>query len=129
MKRVPLFKVLTHDQNEALKFYKEKLGFEISEDRKLGDYRWLLVRLPDDKGFCINLELARNETQKAIIGKQAADLPLFSIETDDCIREYKQMKANGVKFEGEPNVQPYGTGVMLQDLYGNKIYLNQEPTH
>jgi hypothetical protein len=39
------------------------------------------------------------------------------------------MKENGVIFEGEPNVQPYGTGVALADLYGNKIYLNQEPVY
>ena len=32
------------------------------------------------------------------------------------------------RFHGEPQVQPYGTGVLLEDLYGNKIYLNQEPT-
>jgi hypothetical protein len=37
------------------------------------------------------------------------------------------MKARGVKFDGEPSVRPYGTGVMLEDLYGNKIFLNQEP--
>ena len=122
MKRIPLFKVLTHNQDEALKFYTEKLGFEISEDNRMGDYRWLLVKLPDNKEFCINLELARNDAQKAIVGNQAAGLPLFSIETDDCVKDYNDMKALGVTFEGEPNVQPYGTGVMLQDLYGNKIY-------
>ena len=37
------------------------------------------------------------------------------------------MKRRGVKFNGEPKTMPYGTGVMLQDLYGNKIYLNQDP--
>jgi len=38
------------------------------------------------------------------------------------------MRARGVEFEGEPAVMPYGTGVMLRDLYGNKIYLNQDPS-
>ena len=37
------------------------------------------------------------------------------------------MKARGVPFDGEPQTMPYGTGVMLNDLYGNKIYLNEEP--
>lgn len=36
------------------------------------------------------------------------------------------MKARGVTFEGEPETQPYGTGVLLRDLYGNRIYLNQD---
>ena|SRR5579862_7948992 len=128
MKRIPLFKLFTTNQDEALTFYKEKLGFEIAEDRKSGDFRWLLVKLPDSE-ICINLDLAKSEAQKDIVGKQASDQPFFSIETDDCIREYNTMKANGVRFESEPDVQPWGTGVMLNDLYGNKIYLNQEPSH
>jgi hypothetical protein len=37
------------------------------------------------------------------------------------------MKGHGVKFDSEPKVMPYGTGVTLTDLYGNKIYLNQDP--
>jgi len=36
------------------------------------------------------------------------------------------MKALGITFHGEPEVEPYGTGVILEDLYGNKIFLNQE---
>jgi uncharacterized glyoxalase superfamily protein PhnB len=127
MKRVPLFKVLTSNQGEALDFYTKKLGFEVAEDNYLGDYRWLLVRLPDNMEFCINLEAARTDEQKALVGRQAADLPLFSIQTDNCTRDYTAMKARGVQFEGEPDVQPYGTGVMLRDLYGNRIYMNQEP--
>jgi hypothetical protein len=43
MKRVTLFKVLVHDEDEALDFYTKKLGFEVAEDNKLGEYRWLLV--------------------------------------------------------------------------------------
>jgi catechol 2,3-dioxygenase-like lactoylglutathione lyase family enzyme len=128
MRRIPLFKLLTNNQDEALAFYTKRLGFEVAEDNTLGDYRWLLVRLPDNKEFCINLEAAKTAEQKALVGRQAADLPLFSIETDNCKRDYSDMKSKGVQFEGEPDVQPYGTGVMLRDLYGNRIYMNQEPT-
>jgi hypothetical protein len=92
----------------------------------MGDYRWLLVRLPDNDEFCINFDAAKDEEQRALIGRQAADLPLFSIATDDCRREYQAMKARGVTFEGEPETHPYGTGVPLKDLYGNRIYLNQD---
>ena len=51
---------------------------------------------------------------------------VFAI-TDNCLRDYQHLKGQGVHFEGEPNVMPYGTGVTLHDLYGNKIYLNEEP--
>ena len=126
MKRVTLVKLLVSDQDEALEFYTTKLGFEVAEDNKLGDYRWLLVRMPDNKEFCINLDAARTGEQQALVGRQAADMPLFSIETDDCMSEYKTLKARGVEFEGELEVRPYGTGVLMKDLYGNKIYINQD---
>jgi catechol 2,3-dioxygenase-like lactoylglutathione lyase family enzyme len=126
MKRVTLVKVLVSDQDEALQFYTNKLGFEVAEDSKLGDYRWLLVRLPDNEEFCINLDAARTDEQKALVGRQAADLPLFSIDTDDCMREHQMLQERGIEFQGEPEVRPYGTGVLMKDLYGNRIYINQD---
>jgi len=126
MKRVTLVKLLVSSQDEALEFYTKKLGFEVAEDSKMGDYRWLLVRLPDNKEFCINLDAAKTGEQRALVGRQAADLSLFSIETDDCMSEYRALKDRGVEFEGEPDVRPYGTGVLMKDLYGNKIYINQD---
>jgi Glyoxalase/Bleomycin resistance protein/Dioxygenase superfamily len=65
-------------------------------------------------------------TKKGLVGRQAADMPLFSIETNDSIGEYQALKKRGVEFEGEPEVHPYGTGVLMRDLYGNKIHLNQD---
>jgi catechol 2,3-dioxygenase-like lactoylglutathione lyase family enzyme len=127
MKRVTLFKLYVTDQDAARSFYVDKLGFEVAEDKRLGDYRWLLVKAPDDAEFSINLEIAKTDEEKALVGRQAASQPLFSICTDDCKRDYQQMKRQGVEFEGEPVTMPYGTGVTLRDLYGNKIYLNQEP--
>jgi lactoylglutathione lyase len=126
MKRVTLVKLFVSNQDEALEFYTKKLGFEVAEDTTLGDYRWLLVRLPDNQEFCINLDVAKTSEQKALVGRQAAGAPLFSIETSDCLREYRALKERGVEFDGEPEVRPYGTGVLMQDLYGNKIYLNQD---
>ena len=126
MKRVTLVKLLVSDQDEALEFYTTKLGFEVAEDSNLGGYRWLLVRLPDNTEFCINLDTARTGEQQALVGRQAADLPLFSIETDDCVSQYRALKERGVQFDGEPEVQPFGTGVLMKDLYGNKIYINQD---
>ena len=126
MKRITLVKLFVNNQDEALEFYTRKLGFEVAEDSKLGDYRWLLVRLPDNREFCINLDVARTDEQRALVGRQAADAPLFSIDTDDCMTGYKALKERGVEFEGEPEVHPYGTGVLMKDLYGNKIYINED---
>ena len=126
MKRVTLIKLFVNNHDEALEFYTKKLGFEVAEDTTMGDYRWLLVRLPDNEEFCINLDVAKTGEQQALVGCQAADLPLFSIDTDDCLGEYRALKERGVEFDGEPEVRPYGTGVVMKDLYGNKIYLNQD---
>jgi catechol 2,3-dioxygenase-like lactoylglutathione lyase family enzyme len=126
MRRVTLIKLLVSNQDEALEFYTTKLGFEVAEDSSMDEYRWLLVRLPDNQEFGINLDVARTDEQRALVGRQAADMPLFSIDTDDCVRDYLTLKERGVEFEGEPEVQPYGTGVLMKDLYGNKIYINQD---
>jgi lactoylglutathione lyase len=127
MKRVSLFSVLVKDQDAALEFYTSKLGFQVVEDVPFGKQRWITLRLPDDAAFSIALNLAEKETDRALVGNQAGSTPLFGIQTDDCMADYRRMKSAGVKFHGEPQVQPYGTGVTLEDLYGNKIYLNQEP--
>ena len=126
MKRVTLVKLLVRDQDEALEFYTKKLGFVVAEDSKMGGYRWLLVRLPDNKELCINLDVPKTDEQEALVGRQAAGTPLFSIETDDCMREYSALKERGVEFEGQPEFHFYGTGVLMKDLYGNKIYINQD---
>jgi hypothetical protein len=59
--------------------------------------------------------LQKPAEQKALIGRQAADQPLFSIETEDCISEYMALKERGVEFDGEPEVRFYGTGVSMKD--------------
>jgi catechol 2,3-dioxygenase-like lactoylglutathione lyase family enzyme len=119
--------VLVKDQDSAIDFYTRKLGFVVAEDLPFGPNRWVTLRLPADQTLSIALNLAESEVDLAQVGKQAGSQPLLAIEVDDCLKEYGRMKDAGVKFHGEPQVQPYGTGVTLEDLYGNKIYMNQEP--
>src|SRR5262245_3002085 len=126
MMRLTVVKLFVADQEEARRFYVDRLGFVVSEDHRLGDYRWLLVRPPDTPDVAINLELALTEQQRALVGKQGGGQPLFGLATDDCHRDYQAMKTRGVVFDGEPETMPYGIGVTLQDLYGNKLYLNQD---
>ncbi len=127
MKRISLLNLLVRNQDAAIDFYTRKLGFVIMEDVPFGPKRWVTIRLPDDEVLSIALNLAESDGDLALVGKQAGSQPLFGIVTDDCLRDYRRMHDAGVTFHGEPQVQPYGTGVLLEDLYGNKIYLNQEP--
>jgi len=122
-----VFTLFVKDQDQALRFYVDRLGFTMTEDERLGDYRWLLVSASPGQDADINLELARTPDQRALVGKQGAGKPVFALATDDCHRDFQAMKARGVTFDSEPRVMSYGTGVTLNDLYGNKIYLNEDP--
>lgn len=126
MPSIPLFKVLVNDLDEAVGFYTGKLGMSLLEDQRLGDYRWVLVGYPEQPGFGINLDLATTEEEKALVGRQAAGLPMFSIATDNCRRDYEVMLAHGVEFEGQPESQPWGTAVTLRDVAGNRVHLSQD---
>jgi catechol 2,3-dioxygenase-like lactoylglutathione lyase family enzyme len=127
MKRLSLLSVYVKDQDAAIEFYTKKLGFVVAEDVCFGPQRWVTLRLPDDKVVSVALNLAATDEDRALVGKQGGSQPMFGIETDDCMSEYRRMKEASVKFHGEPKVQPYGIGVTLEDLYGNKIYMNEEP--
>ena len=119
--------LLVMNFDEALDFYTKKLGFVVVEDAPMGDDRWLTITLPGNHDSVIALHEARTEEDKALVGKQMGSYPFLGIDTDDCVGEYQRMKGLGVKFHGEPDVRPYGAGVMLEDLYGNRIFMNQEP--
>src|SRR5262249_38254649 len=111
----------------AIEFYRDGLGFQLVEDLPFGEMRWVTLRAPDDTTVAITLKLARTDEERALVGRQGAAQPLFGIPAADCLAEYRRMKKAGVTIGGEPKVQTYGTGVTLEDLYGNKIYLNEEP--
>jgi len=119
--------LLVKDYDEALDFYTKKLGFVVVEDVPIGEDRWVTITLPGNQDVVLALHEAHSQDDLALIGKQFGSFPLLGIDTDDCMGEYQRMKALGITFHGEPAVSPYGTGVMFEDLYGNKLFLNQEP--
>jgi catechol 2,3-dioxygenase-like lactoylglutathione lyase family enzyme len=126
MNRISLISVFVDDLDRAIEFYRDKLGFLVAEDVPFGTQRWVTLRAPGDETVTLTLKLAEAEADRKLIGKQGGSQPFLGLATDDCMADYRSMKSAGVKFLGEPQVQPYGTGVMLEDPYGNKIYLNQE---
>jgi len=127
MNRVKIISMLVLDQDAAIDFYTRKLGFQILEDKPFGDTRWVTISLPKDSDLTLALELAKTPDDRAIVGKQAGSHAFLALDTSDCMGDYARMKALGVKFLGEPQSGPWGTGVQCEDLYGNKIFLSQEP--
>ena len=128
MHKLNLIALLVRDYDEAIQFYTQKLAFEVNEDAPFGEDRWVTLSLPGNRDVAVALHLAKSKEDQALIGRQAGSFPLFGFGTADCVKDYNRMKALGVKFHGEPQSAPWGTGVLFEDLYGNKIYINQEPS-
>jgi catechol 2,3-dioxygenase-like lactoylglutathione lyase family enzyme len=126
MKKLGHLTILVHDYEEALKFYTEKLGFIKIQDNAFGEgNRWLTVAPPDQDDLEIVFVKADTPEKKELVGKQAASHVLLTLQTDDCYRDFEDMKRQGVNFLGEPTEQFYGTEVVFEDLYGNRYDLIQ----
>jgi predicted enzyme related to lactoylglutathione lyase len=122
IKKAYQWTVLVSDQDEAKRFYTEKLGFVIHSDEAFAP-EWRYVTVAPQSGCETVLELVRADTpeQKALVGRQAADQVLIMFQTDDIEKDYREMKARGVVFHGEPKPVPGGKGVGFKDLYGNHL--------
>ncbi len=114
MKGVEVVGVYVRDQEEALAFYVDKLGFRVHTDVGNGDYRWLTVQLPDQPSFQLGLfvpgppalDAATAQTVRAMVAKGA--MPAMVLTVDDCRAAHERMRALGVEFTQEP-VERYGT--------------------
>jgi catechol 2,3-dioxygenase-like lactoylglutathione lyase family enzyme len=122
--------LLVKDQDEALKFYIEKLGFQKRQDIVIsGNTRWVTVSPKGQADLELTFVVADSEDKRKALGKQAGNHVFLTLETDDCRKEYKALKAKGIKFYGKPEVQAWGVDVVLEDLYGNLFDLVQRFKH
>lgn len=125
--QIKLASVLVEDQEIALRFYTDVLGFVKRADIPMGPFRWLTVSSPEGtEGVELVLEpmaFAPAQTyQKALF---AAGIPATAFITKDIASEYERLKKHGVKFRGEPvNMGPI-TAVVFEDTCGNLINLVQ----
>ena len=112
------------DYDEAIKFYTEKLGFELIDDTPQSETkRWVLVKPKGTNGCCILLAKGVGDEQKSRIGNQTGGRVFLFLQTDDFWRDYNKYLENDVKFVREPKVEDYGTVAVFADLYGNLWYL------
>lgn len=117
--------VYVHDQDEALKFYVEKLGFEVHTDVSNGGYRWLTVRHPDQSTFQLGLFRPQapivDEAIAEALGQAVAKgaMPPLVLVVEDCRAAYDEMRARGVEFTQEP-IERYGNvDASFRDPSGN----------
>lgn len=113
------------NQDEALAFYVEKLGFRVHTDVKNGDYRWLTVQYPEQPFFQLGLfipgppvhDAATAQSVRAIVAKGA--MPPLVLVVNDCRAVCEQLRAKDVEITQEP-VDRYGTvDAGIRDPSGN----------
>ena len=122
------------NQQEALEFYRDKLGFEVDTDAMMGaDFRWLTMRIKNQPGFEIilmepkagmMLDEESAAQLRALIDKGVLGGGVF--DADDIYKTYDELKLRGVEFKGPPSVQTWGTATVLKDNSGNWFSLSQE---
>ena len=119
MQRLALLSILVPDYDEGIDFFVSQMGFDLLEDTDLGNgKRWVRVA---PKGAETAFLLARAvDDQRAFIGQQGGGRVWLFLQTDNFARDHAQMQANGVVFEEEPRIEPYGTVAVFNDPFGNR---------
>ena len=113
------------DQDEALAFYVDKLGFRVHTDARNGDYRWLTVQHPEQPSFQLGLFVPQAPVLDEATAQRARELvakgamPPLVLTVEDCRAAYDRMRAAGVEFTQEP-VERYGNvDASFRDPSGN----------
>jgi len=119
--RIGLTAVVVDEYDEAIRFYVDKLGFELIEDTWLPDEgkRWVVVGPPGAREGQLLLARAVGDEQRSRIGSQTGGRVALFLYTDDFERDYAAYRSRGVRFVREPKVERYGTVAVFEDLYGN----------
>ncbi len=125
--KIKLMSVYVDDQERALRFYTEVLGFVKKNDFSNGPYRWLTVASPDDTDGT-ELQLALNNNPAAKTYQQALfqqNQPAAMFFTGDLQADYERMKASGAAFTMPPTDVTASKIAMLNDTCGNLIQVTQ----
>jgi predicted enzyme related to lactoylglutathione lyase len=125
--KIKVTSVYVDDQDKALRFYTEVLGFAKKNDFSQGPYRWLTVVSPEEaEGTELQLALNSNPAAKAYqqaIFRQSQPAAMFF--TDDVQADYERMKAQGAEFTMPPKDVTGSKIAMLNDSCGNLIQVTQ----
>lgn len=133
IKKMSHVSIFVSNQEEALSFYRDKLGFEVHTDAMVGeDFRFLTLNVKDRPDFEIILMEPRagmlmdEETAaqlRSLIDKGVLGAGAF--HTDDCRATYEELKSKGVEFLSEPSERHYGIEAVFKDNSGNWFSLTQ----
>jgi len=125
--RIRLNSIVVDDQEKALRFYTEVLGFVKKQDFPVGEYRWISVvspEAPDETQLVLepNANPAAKTYQAALFAQR---IPLTAFEVDDVAAEYARLEKLGVTFQAAPQRMGPVIVAVLSDTCGNWIQLYQ----
>jgi uncharacterized glyoxalase superfamily protein PhnB len=135
MIRIATAQLWVHDQDEALAFWTDKVGFEVRSDvtvPEMGNFRWLAVGPKGQDGIDIVLMAIPGppvmdddtRTQVADLTAKGFAGTVF-LTTEDCVGSYEELRARGVEFTETPEDRPYGIDCGFRDPSGNSVRLSQ----
>ena len=125
--RIKILSLYVDDQDKALRFYTEVLGFAKKTDFSQGPYRWLTLVSPEEPDGT-ELQLALNNNPAAQTHQQAMfqqSQPAAMFFTDDIKADFERIKARGAEFTMPPTDVTASIIAMLKDTCGNLIQLTQ----
>ena len=125
--KIILSSVLVDDQEKALNFYTDKLGFQKKEDISMGQYRWLTVTSPEGAAGAELLLEPMGFPPAKVFQKALYDagIPSTAFFTGDIQSEYSRLRDLGVVFRGEPTNMGPVIAVAFEDTCGNLLHLVQ----
>ena len=135
MIRIATTQLWVHDQDEALAFWRDKVGMEVRQDvtvPEMGNFRWLTVAPTGQEDVAIVLmpvfgppvmDAATSENLRTLMALGYAGTVFLT--TPDCRKSVEELKARGVEFTEEPEDRPYGLDAAFRDPSGNSIRLTQ----
>ncbi|WP_299190178.1 VOC family protein [uncultured Aquimarina sp.] len=119
-RKIGTVSIVVREYDEAIRFYTEKLGFQLIEDIQLDNKRWVTIAPENNSETSILLAEGTTAEQKKAIGNQTGGRVFLFLHTDNFWRDYNTMKSKEVIFLEKPREEIYGTVVVFEDLYGNK---------
>ena len=120
IKQIKFVSIPVADQNRALDFYTEKLGFTIITDQPFDEkQRWIELRIPKAETRVVLFTAEGDE-------KRIGSFMNLSYTCDDIHKTYDQLKKCGVEFEGPPQKQPWGIYAMFKDSEGNRFVVSSD---
>jgi uncharacterized glyoxalase superfamily protein PhnB len=135
MIKITTAQLWVHDQDEALAFYTQKLGWEVRSDvtlPEMGNFRWLAVGPAGQPDIAITLmAIPGPPVMDEATAGQVRDLMAKGfagtvfLTTEDVMADYEELSARGVEFSEKPEQRPYGIDTGFRDPSGNNLRLGQ----